>query len=244
MVIEEKKLFFKTALVVLDDNAAEKVSTRSDLNRIIVVSHSRLSLPKFSLIKSGKTGLINLKKTDEEILASFNKTTRNEIRKTENTPELKFISEAPFEEAYGLYASFERAISRTPFPKSALASCTAFLAYERDTPVSGIFVYPSKPILRIRSIFSKRVSVKDYEGYKRLSNAGRRLIYEVCLWGKRNGREGLDLSSINLENTETKNIATFKMAFNPDVVPEYTYSRTSWLYRVAEMAMGILRKFR
>jgi lipid II:glycine glycyltransferase (peptidoglycan interpeptide bridge formation enzyme) len=234
MISESKKLLFKTVFIVLDGEALKKAVVSGKYSAITAISYDLLSLPDFR-VRTKTTALISLTGSEDDIFKKFNDTTRNEIRKSERTEGLKIISDDKnFDGAYSLYSDFEYSRGEAPFSKKALKECIVFSAYYNNEIVSGIFVDLGKPYLRVRYIFSKRLDIDDKEAYKIVSNSTRRLIWEICLWGKKNGFVSLDMASVNFKDPEVAGITKFKMSFGGDVVNEYTYIYKSAAFRYFE----------
>ena len=232
-MIYEKNFFgLRSARVVLDDDVALSAARSGRYARLEIISHHNLDLPGFT-IQFKQTGLIDLKGSLGEVLAKFNKTTRNEIARTMNDTRFCFrmFSGLP-KDIHVLYEEFERTLGHeTPFPKEALQGCISFGAYHDEKLIAGIYIFPSTPIARIRAIFSRRS-----KGSK-VSFASRRLVYEICRWGLENGRTAIDLARV-----VTNEGPNFKMSFNPRVVPEYVYRRTTGVYAFLERARILGRK--
>ena len=131
-----------------------------------------------------------------------------------------------------------------PFPRATFEGCREVLVLYKNELLSGIFVFDSKPIARIRSIFSKRGTASDHSEYQRIGYASRRAMYEVCVWGSNSGRTGIDLASVNSMDESKRGISDFKMSFNPVIVPEYTYTYRSVLYAFFEALMRTSRDMR
>jgi len=233
MMFENNKFGFRTARVVLDDEEAVRAAQSGRYARLEIISHNKLDLPGFSL-QTKQTGLIDLTDSPEEVLAAFNKTTRNEIARTFADPLFSFrVFTEPPDDIHALYEEFERNLGHNaPFSRQALKSCKAFGAYYDGKLLAGIYVFPSSPIVRIRAIFSRPT-----ERTQQVSFASRRLIYEVCRWGLQEGRSAIDLARV-----ATKEGSNFKMSFNPRIVPEFVYRRTSRVYVLLERIRILARK--
>lgn len=244
MVTKNKKLFFRTAMVILDDEAIPDLVASGTYGKITAISY-RGTVPRgFETIEK-TTGIIDLTRSEEDIFASFRKTMRNEIRRTERTPELRFVSnDKNFGEGYRLYAQFEKARGVVPFSKKEFQRTKLFSAYYNGEMVSGVFVYPSEPVVRIRSIFSKRHGTSDKQVLSAISNSTRRIMWDICRWAKNQGRTGLDLASINLNNPKTASISDFKMGFSPEIVPEYTHVYKTPLFKIFEKFITVKLWFR
>ena len=197
-----------------------------------------MSLPGFET-RTKTTAVIDLHQQQDDIFSHFNDTTRNEIRKTYNISDFKVVSlDRNFDEAYILYKKFEYKQGRVPFTRNDLKDCLIFSAYLKGDMISAIFVDKGVNDLRIRYIFSKRLQTEDKELYKMIAYATRRVMWEVCIWGKANHFHSLDLASINFQNPDVANITQFKMSFGGEVVNEYTYVYKSFLFKIFEKLAG------
>jgi hypothetical protein len=240
MIFVNKKFFFKKALILLDDEALFNVAHKNPYAYVSAISYSEYKLSNWKR-KEKDTALINLRIPEEEIFTGFNDTTRNEIRKTYSNDQLSISqNEADFVELYELYSSFERAQGRKPMEEKEARRYIPFAVKYGSEIIAGQFVYASRPWLRIRSIFSKRLEVPDKEMIKVISNAGRRLMWEICRWGRMNKYESLDVASVNQSEPKSKNIALFKMSFGGKITTEYTYIYESGVYKAAARIYSLL----
>lgn len=239
MIKIRKKLFFKTASVILEDNKILELINEQRYSSIVALSYNKLDIPNTQLY-SKPTLLIDLKKSENEIFYTFNDTTRNEIRKTEKNVELNFDNCCNIDKkSYELYKIFEYSQKRVPVSFSDLKEVIFFGANFKNELISGIYVIKSYPYLRIRSIFSKRLEADDKELYKMIGYSTRRIVWNICLWGKQNGFVSLDMASVNINNPKTESIARFKMSFGKDLVPEYTYIYKTELFKLFEKVVFI-----
>lgn len=223
MIISQKKLFFHTASIILEDEKISELFRSNKYSSIVALSYQKLDLPEFTSF-SKPTLCIDLRKTEEEIMQGFNDTTRNEIRKTYKDEKLHIVMKDTVDiEFYNLYRNFEFSQGRVPTSIESLSGMLCFGAYIGGELVSGLYVIQSQPYLRIRSIFSKRLVVEQKEIYKQIAYATRRLVWEVCLWGKARNFISLDMASVNISNPKTESIARFKMSFGKDLSDEYIY---------------------
>jgi len=244
MIIEKKILFFKSISIILDDEKAVDVAKKSRYSSIVILTYKKLNLPKFTFYTK-PTLLIDIKRDENDILQGFNDTTRNEIRKTFNNDKLKIqIVDHPNEESFLLYKEFEYSQDRVPVSLDLLSQMMFFGAYLDGELISGIYVMKSFPYLRIRSIFSKRLKTEDRDIYRIIGYATRRLVWEVCLWGKKNNFVTLDMASVNIHNPETESIAKFKMSFGKNLTPEYVYTYKSTLFALFEKTVLIKNFFK
>lgn len=244
MVYNSKKLFFNTITITLDDMALFDAARSGDYSRITAISYKKYDLPGFR-VRTKTTALIDLKASEDDIFAKFNDTTRNEIRKTYKNDRLEFREprdDSEEREVYGMYREFEFGQGRVPVSFSEMKLYRCFAGFLDGEPVSAMYVVESKPYLRLRSIFSKRLKTDDKESYKTMSNASRRVIWEICRWGKANGFESLDMASVNFENPKTASITKFKMSFGGDVIEEYTHIYKSSLFGLLEKLVSVKLK--
>ncbi|HEY4505501.1 MAG TPA: hypothetical protein VJG67_02325 [Candidatus Paceibacterota bacterium] len=235
MILETKKLFFKKGFIVFeDDKIIEAVKSRR-YSSFVGITRSDLN---FQDIVKGvkKTSVIDLTRREDDIFSGFNDTTRNEVRRTYKIPSLRFVSGDKGSAPYRLYKRFEYSQGRVPFPESYMKDTTVFSAYLDEEIISGVYVDSGGKDLRIRYIFSKRLKSFDPELYKTVGYASKRLIWEVCLWGKANGFRSLDMATVNLTDKEKEGIMKFKLSFGGDMADEYTYLYKSKLFRYSEKA--------
>ena len=233
MILESKKLFFKKAFVVFEDDKLQQFLKNKKYSSVVGITRNDLNLPKVAH-RVKKTSVIDLNPVEDEIFSKFSDTTRNEIRRTYKLPSLKFLFNINRLEVYKLYKKFEYAQKRVPFPKSDMENCLSFSAYLDGEIISGVYVDTGGDDLRIRYIFSKRLETDNLEMYKNISNANRRLVWEICLWGKKNNFKSLDMATVNLTDKSKEGIVKFKMSFGGELADEYTYMYKSKMFRYFE----------
>ncbi|HEY4493134.1 MAG TPA: hypothetical protein VJB98_00745 [Candidatus Paceibacterota bacterium] len=236
MILTHKKWGIFKSVRVLYQGEALKFSK---WDYVTVISYSPLPLEKegFSLTTKNIAN-IYLDGTDEEILGRFSRNTRNEILRTiQDSPlrqgfagQVRFtIHEEYRKEIYELYKEFETSQGRAPWREETLRSgIIHFNAYYKDELISSIPCYDLKPVLQVRAMFSKRLSTHDHEFNKIISNANRRLVYEVCKWARAREYKFVGLGAVTTSTEQKANVAQFKMFFNPKVETEYTYTRRPW----------------
>ena len=205
---------------------------------VVAISYELIDLPGWT-VRVKTTALIDLTDSPDAIFSKFNDTTRNEIRRTLKNDDFQSVhGDEWFERSYRLYSEFEHSQSRLPVSKDELHSLEFFGVAYKGELVSGMYVMASGNFLRIRSIVSKRLATGSKEMYKVVSNASRRVIWDICKWGTAGGYESLDLGSVNFENPVTANITNFKMSFKGPVIDEYTYLWKSKPFVLAEKALA------
>lgn len=239
MIAENKRLWFKKAVIFLEDNLPDFFELKKKYDSITIISHKKLDLPECKL-REKDTSLIDLTLPEDEIFRRFSDTTRNEIRRTLKEDPYSFFIGQNSDELYSLYKSFEKAQGRVPVTKREMDIFkSAYIAYNGEI-LYGLYIIESLPYMRIRSIFSKRLTEMDKEKMKRISNAGRRLFWEVCLYGEKRNFISLDLASVNKNNPKTVKIAEFKLSFGGNIIREYTYEYRSPFFALLEKIYSFL----
>ncbi len=242
MIVEERRGWFRKVFIPLDSESAMQVARgKKKYSRIQIVSLSPLELPGFRL-KRRRTGIIKLGGSMEEIIGSFDRTSRNNIHRADRDAGLRFeMRPRVTDEGYALVVRFVHARGLTPHPRSYYEGCVEFLAFADNEPVSGIFIFPSTPVGLLAAVFSKRHEDCSHEAYKRVGYASKRLMANVCGWGIDHGMTDIDMGGLNLDATDKAGIANSKMAFNPIVAEQYVYTYSSPTFSVLEHVMVRLR---
>lgn len=227
-------LGFKYVRLILEKiNLSQIEELKRKYSYLYIVTYKKIPLSGFNIL-CRKTAVIDLSQGLEQIFQKFNKTTRNEIRKTERITNLHFvILDNNFNEAYNLYRKVKRKDGVVPEPKSDFKECKFFNAYLKDRMIVSIACYNQNKILRLKSIVSLR-KMREFD--KRIMGyATRRLIWEICKYGKANGYRKLDLGNVNLTDPTKAGIAKFKISFGGDLVDNY-------IYRYETKIFALLRK--
>lgn len=240
MIYQKSGLFLNSLRVLYQGENLKKLLDKKKYDYITVISYGDLGLEKegFSL-KRKRLANIHLNGSTEEILGKFARRTQQEIARTYKIPELEFrIADTDMEKTYGLYAEFERAQGRKPWKKDTFEGLINFNAYYRGELIASVPCYDLNPYLQVRAIFSKRLKVgeEDREMYKLIGSATRRLIYEICRYGRERNYRFVGLGSVNYSTEQKANVAGFKMFFGSTEGDEYTYTyasrRFAWLSRI------------
>lgn len=221
--------------VLLDSLAKEAKKNNAFLLKIepeIVETEEEIKKYRsLGLIKSAldlqfkATVFVDLKKTEEEILAGFKQKTRYNIRlaqkrgvsiKKDNSPD-------GIEKMYRLYAETGTRANFFLRPKEYTLSywkkCIdanlgkIFIAYEGETPLAGLFAY----------FLGKKIWYKD-GGSSRLRKeimAPYALQWEAMRWAKNNGYEIYDMVAVPPKSEQNKKnpfegLYKFKTGFNPE----------------------------
>ena len=232
MIIERKRPFLSSARIILDDELLGRAMREKDYAYITAISHNRFDLGADVSVKPKKTIGIRLQgKTIDELLQSFNDTSRNEVRRTFGMSEIEVRVDTDPDAAYDLYMRFERAQGRTSQRKESFLQSKIWNAYLEGHLVSSIACYDAKPILRIRAIYSERMWKENKEKYQKIGFATKRLVYEICKYGVENGYALVDMGAANFTDPAKKGVTQFKSSFGGGVMDEYTYTYKSSLFR-------------
>jgi len=229
MIIKINKFGFKVIRYILEP--FENFSLTKKYSLVQVLNYKKTNYPGFTR-RSKKTPIINLGRSQEDIFINFNSTARNEIRRSEKINKLEFkILDNNIKEAYNIYAGHERAQGRKPERKAEFKGGKIFSAYYKKKMIAVIICFHGSDYLRAKSISSRRMENINREMLKIISFATRRLVWEICKYGKSNNYKGFDLGSINLTDSGKKGIAAFKQSFGAEIIDEYNYVYKNRIYR-------------
>jgi hypothetical protein len=213
------EIYFEPREVIVD-------VLKSNYHSVRIFSYEQLDLPKEYLLRRvKKTTRIVLKgKTKEEIFPIFKKNYRNEINKTYKNDFYRVeIVEGFSDKGYLLYSDFENHSKRRPIKRREGKGVWA-LGYIGNELVSGIFLINALPVLKVVSIFSSR-KMKETEYQKKVGYVSKRLMLEVCYFGKERLIDFVDLAYINQTDPLKAGITAYKLGFGGDVVDEYIYEK-------------------
>lgn len=239
MIIEKKFLFFRSVRILYEREDVASLLKKKRRDYVTVVSYRPLSLPGFK-VSVKKVANVRLNASPEKIFGRFSISTRNEINRTYKIKELKFgVPDTNLEGAYDLYCRFERAQGRTPWTIDTYKNTILFNAYFKGELIVSIPCYDIRPYLQIRSISSKRFEKNDRESKKVIGYASRRLICEICRYGRENGYEFAGLGAVNYSTSQKAGVSDFKMFFAPEVGEEYTYTYESGLFKGLKVLMPV-----
>jgi hypothetical protein len=250
MVIKDKKLFFRRAIVTLDDAAAKEIiGQKNRYSFISVLSYKKMELGTGWQTFQKQTAVIDLSKGEEDVFRNFNETVRNEIRKTEKMPDLRFMNgDQNFSAAFDLYKNFSKNKSRPAYDAAWMKNFKIFSAYRKDRMISAIFVSDAPEVLRIFAICSDRLASDDKELYKIIGYAGKRIIYDICRYGAAEGKIGLDVGGANFTDPAKAGITAFKMSFGGTKCDEHTYiyksGAFSFFENFSKMRLAIKQLFK
>lgn len=228
MIFTDKRLFFKTAEAYFSsaDELGELLSSLSSFSKIVIYTHSKLRVPKEIEFKGSKpTPIIWVtNRNQDEVLASFRESHRKEIRKTTRDERFRFsVRSGADGEVYRMYARFERAQTRTPFPYRYFKKSMVFCAELEGRLIACLACLDTKHLVRVVSPFSLRMETEDHATYQAIGQASKRLVFEACVYAIEQGLKGVDLTYVNFEDPRKKGVTDFKMGFKGELVEEYRY---------------------
>ncbi len=194
-----------------------------------IFSHEKLGLPDCREIKKPTT-IIDL--TQKDFLKTFSEI--DKIKKTFNL-DYDFAYFQGDKTMYRIYSHFETSQGRRPMTWYEFKQYEGIRCEYGGYPIAAITFTQTYPYLRVRSIFSVPKT-------REVANGTRRLIYELCLYGKRIGYTGFDLAFVNFKDPAKKGVTDFKMSFNGYVVDEYIYIYKSPFTKIVEYLACLLRR--
>jgi len=226
MIIRRNPLgIFRSIRVFYEDKDIRALIRSEKPDYLTVISRTGASsFPGYTTCLRKKVAVISLNGSVPEVFQRFRKNTRNEIRRTYTIDDLDFVNDDEnIEEWYNLYKNFERAQGRMPWKKSTFSGTALFSAYYKGKMIVGLPFYLAKPILTLHTIASVRLQKDvDQDFQKLVGYATRRIVYNVCEYGSKNGYTEVSLSSVNFTDKKKSSVAQFKLSFGCNLVDEYT----------------------
>ena len=223
MIFEQRKFFFKTIRIILDDEVLKRTLQARSHSYITGLSYNNFPAGSEVHIKSKKTTVIEL---GDDYFKRFNDTTRNEIRRTEKVSDLSFqIPDTNRDAVYRLYRAFESEGNRIVRPAAYFHRSVFFGAYLGGELMAAILCYDAYPYMRAHAIVSSLLENSLHRKWK--SFVLRRLVFEICNYGKERDYLWFDLGGVNLSDEEKAGITAFKLGFGGRMISEYTYTYKS-----------------
>ncbi len=244
MIFKKRKFLMNSLRVLYQNEDLSKLLDKSEYDIITVISYCDLGLEKDGF-KCKRKGLANihLYGSPEEILGRFVRTTRQEVNQTYDIEGLLFrVGEPNSKEMYELYSKFELAQERKPWGENTFLGVINFNAYYNGELIASVPCYDLYPYLQVRAIFSKRLDVSNQTLRKIIGRAGRRLIFEICKYGKEREYEFVSLGSVNYSTEQKSNVADFKMFFGPKIGDEFTYTYKSKKFLFLEKVKKLITR--
>lgn len=227
---------FRRVRIVLDDAVFLVARRRGGWSYLTLISHTKFSPYPSMRVREKRTLVVDVTKNDDELLASFSDTCRNEIRRTFRDDALRFsVGKDDMRAVMRLYRAFRKDKKLLIHRKSYFDGSLMFRAYLGGTLVSVVTAYPGT-VARVQHIFS--LSAVDKETKNRIAYASRRLLYECMRYARDHGSVSVDLAGINVTRSEKAGITAFKRSFGGTEIPEYTYSMESVLVRLLKRKSG------
>lgn len=242
-MLELSFLGFKYARLIASGELGqtEVKQLKNNFSNVNLVSYQSQNLPGFQELNK-KAVLINLPPSLEEIFSTFKDNTRNEINKTNKIEGLKFVwLDKNFKALHKLHKSFDLKRGWMPAPKIELEKSLVFSAYFKNKPISVVTCFTNDKVIRILELFSARYEKNQEYESPIIGYATRRVIYEICKYGKEQGFTMFDLGGINLEDPAKAGVAKFKQSFGGRVVDVYFYI---YITRAFKILKNILKLFK
>lgn len=208
--------------IIKENISSEEMNAlKRDSSYVFVASLNELPYVEGYQIIEKKSAVILISECEEQQLASYSPTCRNEIRRSLLNPNITIeINSTPIDELFNFHSICENERNWKPIPKEELeSSITVCIRYEGEL-LSGITAYGSENLFRIGRIFSRRRSEKYKDVQKVvLSSASRRAIHELIKYSLKKGNSKLDLGGIDIKDPSKKGITQFKLSFGAEVTP-------------------------
>jgi len=207
---------------------------------VFIYSYTKLDLPEFHL-KTQTTSIIDLSQPLDDIFKKFKKNTRNEIRKTETISGLQFCVPDPnIKTSYTFYKSIKKKDDNTiPDIQEEFTGCLFFNAYLNNILIVSMSCYDNGSVLRLKHIVSRRKQ-KKYDG-RLIGYASRKLIWEICKYGKQQRHQKFDLAGMNLTDPAKQGIVIFKQSFGGELSTLYTYRYQKKLFTLLKETLRLFR---
>lgn len=203
---------------------------QANYSYIVIFSYQQFQLNGFKLVKIQPTPIIDLTPPPETIFRGFSKTVRNEIRKAEKMPDLRFeISRQGLDRYFRFYKKIKISDGVSPDIKREFKDCLFGNAYWRNEMIASMSFFDNRRHLRCKHIVSLR---KAMGGESRVAGyAARRLLWEVCQYGRNNGYQKLDLGGVTPGDPSKAGIFAFKTSFGGKIVDTYIYAHETKPFR-------------
>lgn len=203
---------------------------RDSYRYIEVYSYMPLEAAGFALFRIQKTPVIDLTQELETIFDGFHTLTRRNIRKSEEVQD--FTLRIPDSDGKGSYRFYEKVKKRDgviPDLRREFQECLFMNAYYKNRLIASISFYDNGRVFRCKHIVSLRKEMGEESNVAAF--AARRLVWEVCRYGKERGYTKLDLGGINFEDPAKRGVAQFKSSFGGDIQDVYVYRHEAVLFR-------------
>lgn len=193
----------------VEPDAIEELKKR--YRYIHIYSYAAADLVGFQS-RSQSTLFIDLSKNLDVIFSRFNATARKHVRRAEKNNDLQLkVMDSDRNRSYALYRQVKRAEGAAPDMQREFSNCFFFNAYWKGKMIVTMSFYDNGTYIRAKHTASLRKSMGEETAV--VAHASRALIWEVCKWGKANGRRVFDLAGVNYDDPAKAGIAAFKESF-------------------------------
>lgn len=210
----------------VDPGEAKELKKKSSY--IHIYAYKKAGLPDFRM-RIQPTYIIDLTKSEGEIFSGFNETCRKHIRRAERNSDLGFTAlDGDFYASHSFYKKFKVADGAIPDIKKEFVNCLFFNAYYKGKMLVSMSFYDNGVVLRAKHAASPRKEMGEES--KIVAHASRKLIWEVCKWGRSHGRKKFDLGGLNFADSAKAGINEFKRSFGGDLAEVYIYKHETPLF--------------
>ena len=109
--------------------------------------------------------------------------------------------------------NFENSQGRMPLLKRDILKSKIFSAYYNNHLITSMACMEDDNIMRLAQIASMRNSDVNNDLKKIISNASRRIMFEICKYCNEKNYQFFDLGIVNLNDKSKKGVVNFKMSF-------------------------------
>lgn len=210
---------------------------RDSYRYIEVYSYMPLEAAGFALFRIQKTPVIDLAQSLDEIFGRFHTLTRRGIRRSEELPDLTVrIPDSDESGSYRFYKKVKKKDGVIPDLGREFQRCLFMNAYYKNRMIASISFYDNGRALRCKHIVSLRKEMGEESNVAAF--AARRLVWEVCRYGKERGYAKVDLGGINFEDPAKRGVAQFKSSFGGDIRDVYVYRHETSLFALLKRALN------
>lgn len=208
---------------------------------LFLVSYQPIKSLKGFRIDEKNAVIIDLTTPLESIFQKFKSNTRKEIRHIERNPDVSFRRLDPnIDEVFQCYANFEKLRGWRPALKEEIRNSLIFSASRGGKVIAGITCYHHRNLLRVGKIFSERLSSNDETLDSALiGQATRKLVWEICQYGKENNFKMLDLAGVDFSDPVKVGITRFKQSFGGEVQTVYVCRQQRPLFSIIKKTLGL-----
>jgi len=241
-VTDSSILCFKyVRLILADINFDEIEKLKKKYSYIFFYLYNKkIDLEGFSITEK-KTPIIDLSQSLDGIFRKFKKNTRNEIRKTEKIARLEFKNaNNGIGQSFRFYKKIKKKDGVCPDIKADFKGCKFFNAYLAGKLIVSISCYDNRRILRLKHIVSLRKE-KDFDS-RIIGYATRRIIWEICKYGKGSNYKKIDLGGINFSEQGKGGVTQFKESFGAEIIDVYVYRYETRIFKLLKKILELFKR--